>query len=190
MKTIKIHFLITLFTFVVLSCNSEKNKTNKIENKAVDKIANSEESNNINSPCELVSLEDIKNIFAVAEYSIETEDKTLTYSTCIYKWEDEKVFKLQKMADQEIKMVMPSEVLIVMIKKANENMFNQSTKVYKQPQIISNVGDMAIWDNRMSQLTFLSNQYMFHVHVKVTNDEIVNREKAIEVSNLIIKKIK
>jgi len=173
-----------------LSCNSKENKTNKTENKVVDKISNSEESNILNSPCELVSLEDIKNIFAVAEYSIETEDNVLTYTTCIYKWEDAKVFKLQKMAVQEIKMVMPSEVLIVMVKKTNENIFNQSTKVYKQPQVISNVGEMAIWDNRMSHLTFLSKRYMFHVHVKVSNVEIANRQKAIEVSNLIIGKIK
>ncbi len=188
MKTRKINLLITLFALFALACgkNENKNMLNDVDTKS----AQPENTSEINSPCELVSVEDIKNIFAVAEYSIETQDKILTFPTCIYKWEDGKVFSIEKMAGQEIKMERPSEVLIVMVKKVNENMFNQSTKVYKQPQVISNVGDMAIWDTRMSQFTFLSNNYLFHVHVKVSNDEIVNRKKAIEVSNLIIEKIK
>lgn len=83
----------------------------------------------------------------------------------------------------------PSEVLIVMVKKANEDMFKKSTSIYKQPEEISNMGTMAVWDARISQLTFLSNKYMFHVHVKVSNNGIENKEKAIEVSKLIIGKI-
>ncbi len=188
MKTTKINLLITLFALFALACNTKENKN--IPNELVDKSSQSENTSSIQSPCELVSIDDIKNIFAIAEYSIEMQDKVLTHPTCVFKWEDGKVTVSGFIGDQEIKSSMPSEVLIVMVKKANENMFNQSTKVYKQAQVISNVGDMAIWDSRMSQLTFLSNSYMFHVHVKVSNEEIANRKKAIEVSNLIIGKIK
>jgi len=45
-------------------------------------------------------LDDIKNIFAVADVPIETEDKVLTFPTCIYKWEDGQVFSIKEMAGQ------------------------------------------------------------------------------------------
>ena len=68
-------------------------------------------------------------------------------------------------------------------------MYNRSTKVYKQPQAVPNLGDIAIWDSRMSQMSFLSQGYMFHVHVKVSNDDQGNMKKAIEVSNVIASKL-
>jgi len=190
MKARKIHLLFVVISLLILACNSKENKIDATRKTIIDKNDEVEKPSTFDSPCELVSIEDIKNTFAVAEYPIETKDKILTHPTCMYKWEDGQVFSIKKIANQELKMESPSEVLIVMVKKANENKFNQSTKVYKQVQVISNVGDMAVWDSRMSQLTFLSNNYMFHVHVKVSNEEINNQKKAIEVSNLIIKKLK
>lgn len=169
--------------------NSKENKTNASQNKIEDKSAKPEKSSGINSPCELVSIEEVKSMFAVAEHPLEMKDEVYTYPTCVFKWDDGKVTRSSSIGGQEIEANIPSEVLIVMVKNANENMFNRSTKVYKQPQEISNMGTMAVWDSRMSQLTFLSNNYMFHVHVKVSNNDIENKGKAIEVSKLIIRKI-
>ena len=117
------------------------------------------------------------------------KDLVYTYPTCVFKWEDGKITTSVSFGGQEIKSTIPSEVLIVMVKNANEDMFKRSTSVYKQPEEISNMGTMAVWDTRMYQLTFLSNKYIFPVHVKVSNNGIENNEKAIEVSKLIIEKI-
>ena len=187
MKNIKTNLLIMLFAGLAIACNSKVNKSNALQNE----IANqSVKSTAINSPCDLISTEEVKRMFATAEYPIDVKDVVYTYPTCIFKWEDGKITTSLSFGGQEIKSNKPSEVLVVMVKQANEAMFKQSTSVYKQPQDISNLGAMAIWDARMSQLTFLSNKYMFHVHVKVSNNGIENKEKAIEVSKLIIGKIK
>lgn len=189
METLKTYLLIVLFSTLVLSCNSKENKTNTPQNKLTEKSEKLAKSSAINSPCELVSIEEVKSMFAVAEHPLEMKDEVYTYPTCVFKWDDGKVTRSSSIGGQEIKSIIPSEVLIVMVKKANEAMFKQSTSIYKQPQEISNLGSKAVWDSRMSQLTFLSNNYMFHVHVKVSNNDTENKEKAIEVSKLIIRKI-
>ncbi len=190
MKTTKINLLIAVVFLFLLACNNKENKTNTTQNEITKKNTIPEKSSNINSPCELISMDDVKRIFTVAEHPIEMKDVVYTYPTCVYKWEDGKVTWTQSIAGQEIKGNTPSEVLIVMVKNSNENMYNRSIKVYKKSQIIPNLGDIAVWDSRMSQLTFLSNNYMFHVHVKVSNEETENKNKAIEVSNFIIKNLK
>ncbi len=189
MKNIKYHLLIVLFSMLVVACNYKENKTNEPQNEIAKKSTMPEKSSDINSPCELISIEDVKSVFAVAEHPIEMKDVVYTYPTCVYKWEDGKVTWIKSIAGQEIKGNTPSEILIVMVKKANEAMFQKSTSIYKQPQEISNIGSKAVWDSRISQLTFLSKTYMFHVHVKVSNSDNENKEKALEVSKLIIGKL-
>lgn len=171
------------------SCNNKENNTDTNKNEIVDKSTKLKLGSAITSPCELVSMEEVKRIFAVADYPIEMKDVVYTYPTCVFKWEDGKVTVSTSIGKQEIKSTMPSEVLIVMVENSNESMFKRATSVYKQPQEVSNLGTMAIWDMRMSQMTFLSDNYMFHVHVRVAKDDIENKEKAIEVSKLIIGKI-
>lgn len=181
MKIIKNHFLIALVSLFVLACNNKENKMNSTQ-KMPEQLAP------INSPCELISMEEVKSMFAV-ELPIEKKDVVYTYPTCIYRWEDGKITKSVTFGGQEIISKLPSEVLIVMVEKATEAMFKQATAIYKQPQEISNMGTMAVWDSRISQLTFLSNKYMFHVHVKASTNDAENKEKAIKVANHIIKKI-
>jgi len=188
MKTIKVNSLIFLFTMLVLACNNKENKTDTPENNTTEKSTTPKKISSINSPCDLISMEEVKSMFAV-ELPIENKDVVYTYPTCIYRWEEGKFTKSVTFGGQEIKSTRPSEVLIVMVKNANEAMFKQSTTVYKQPQQISNLGSLAVWDSRISQLTILSNNYMFHVHVKVSNNDTENKEKAVEVSKLIIGKL-
>ncbi|MFD2916593.1 hypothetical protein [Psychroserpens luteus] len=188
MKTTINNLLIVLFSTLVFTCTNKENKTDATQNEIVAKSANPKKSADIDSPCELVSMEEVKRIFAI-ELPIELKDVVYTYPTCIYRWKDGKITTSATFGGQEIISKLPSEVLIVMVEKANEAMFKQSTSIYKQPQKVSNVSSMAIWDSRLSQLTFLSNSYLFHVHVKVSKDDLENKEKAIEVSKLIIDKI-
>ncbi len=188
MKTIKNHLLIVLISMLVLACNNKESKTDAPENNTTEKSTTPKKISSINSPCDLISMEEVKSMFSV-ELPIENKDVVYTYPTCIYRWEDGKIATSVSFGGQEIKSTRPSEVLIVMVKNANEAMFKQSTTVYKQPQQISNLGSLAVWDSRISQLTFLSNNYMFHVHVKVSNNDTENKEKAVEVSKLIIGKL-
>lgn len=189
MNTIKSKLVLFIFSMLVFSCQNKEDKRNASQNKNVDENGKTEKSVVINSPCELISMEEVKSMFAVEEYPIELKDVVYTYPTCIYRWKDGKITTSVSFGGQEIKSTRPSEVLIVMVKKATADMFKRSTSIYKEPQEISNIGTMAIWDARMSQLTFLSNNYMFHVHVKVTPNANVNKEKAIAVSELLIKNI-
>ena len=186
MKNIKTNVHLLFFIILLAACNTTEKKTTEVQ----DKSATFEKPAPINSPCELISLEEVKRMFTITEYPIELKDVVYTYPTCIFRWKDGKIITTVSFGGQEIKSVRPSEVLIVMVKNANVAMFKQATSIYKQPQEISTIGSMAIWDVKMAQLTFLSNNYLFHVHVKVSNNDTENKEKAVEVSKLIIKKIK
>ena len=140
------------------------------------------------SPCDLVSVEDVKSICKVSdEFEIIREDKAYTHPTCTFKWKDGKVTKLMRVAGREITTDMPSEIMIVMVNNSNEKMFAQSTSVYKDGVPVNGVGEKATWGTTMSQLTFLSNGYMFHVHVKVSNDYEDNKQKAMEIAHLLIR---
>lgn len=189
MKVIQTNLLTIIFSILLFSCNNTETKKDASQNEVAEINTEQNKAVGFNSPCDLFSLEEVKNMFKIAEIPIEKKDVVYTYPTCVYKWQDGKVTTTTSFGGQEIISKMPSEVLIVMVNEATESMFKQSTSIYKQPQEISNVGKMAIWDSRMSQLTFLSYGYMFHVHLRVTNNDSDNKEKAVEVSKIIIGKI-
>jgi hypothetical protein len=74
------------------------------------------------------------------------------------------------------------------VKDTSDKEFKSIVKVYKNAQTINNIGEMAMWDKKMLQLSFLFKNHLFHIHVKASNDEEINKEKAIEVSKLILGK--
>jgi hypothetical protein len=130
----------------------------------------------------------VKKVFAVASVNINMENVVLTHPTCIFKWEDGKVFYQKYIGNIEVKTNLPSEILIVLVKDISDKEFKSLVKVYKNAQAINNVGEMAIWDKKMLQLSFLIKNNLFHIRVKASNDEEINKEKAIEVSKLILGK--
>tara|TARA_R110000737_G_scaffold347664_1_gene379666 strand:- start:15577 stop:16140 length:564 start_codon:yes stop_codon:yes gene_type:complete len=180
-------FALTL-TLLILSCgNSEGNSASNDESSQSEQVTSKDV--NFNSPCELVSSKEIKSICNVeSKYEIVQADKLYTYPTCTFKWEDKKVSQVTSIGGNEVKYDMPSEVLIVMVSNSTEKMFEQATVVYKDGIDVS-VGEKAIWGNKMSQLTFLAKDYMFHVHLKISNDDSDNKLKAIKVAELLIGKI-
>lgn len=171
--------LIVGISFLFVTCGNKENKTKKITHKKLEVYI---------SPCEFISTEDVKRVFTVESVAIIMENLVLTHPTCIFKWEDSKVFYQKYIGNVEVKTNLPSELLIVLVKDTSDKEFKSIVKVYKNAQKINNIGEMAMWDKKMLQLSFLFKNHLFHIHVKASNDEEINKEKAIEVSKLILGK--
>ena len=54
---------------------------------------------------------------------------------------------------------------------------------------LMDIGDKATWSAKRAQLTFFFNTYLFHVHVRASNDDAVNKKDAIEIAGDIIAKL-
>ena len=144
----------------------------------------------VDSPCELISLEEVKKRFNLdASVEISLEDKAYTYPTCSISWKDGKVTKSMDVGGQSIEVELDSELLIVMVKDANASMYETSISVYTDGIIEDAIGDKATWSDKRAQLTFLSDNYLFHVHVRASNDNVLNRKHAVEIAGSIIAKL-
>ena len=180
--------IITLLSLT--ACAGSNNNTATVPNDDNTETAKGESVTGYESPCELVSLDDVIKLFAIPEdLDIEHKDRVLTYPTCSFVWKDGKVVKTMQVGSNTMDIEMPSKVMIVMVKDANESMYQTSVKVYKDIESVDNVGDMASWGTAMTQLTFLSHHYLFHVNVKTSNDDVENKARAIELAHLIIGKL-
>jgi len=181
MKTLKFTLIISLFAFF----NSCGNSSNNSESETAQEEDSS--TSNVSSPCQLIAASDISNMFSVPSgIEVKMEDKALTYPTCTFKW-DEKF--ADKMGSSSIDVELSKEVLIVLVNNANQSIFKRSTVVYKDGVAIADLGDQAIWGDKMHQLTFLAQNTLMHVNVKVSADNAVNKAKAIEIAKLIISKL-
>jgi len=183
MKNTKINLLIVVVSLFAWSCNNKENKGGETTSLKSEKVVE------INSPCDFISLEEVESMFVVDMDNIEMQNVVLTHPTCIFKWEDGKVFNQSYIENTKVKVNLPSELLIVMAKDISDTQFNTVVKVYKDAQSVNNLGEMAVWGKKISQLSFLYKNYLFHVHVKVSNDDEINKEKAIEVAKLILGKL-
>lgn len=186
-KKLTIALSLPLFIF---SCG-ESNDSNEVDmEKIVNEVMSDDKEISIGSPCELVLVDDVRSICNVgSEFEISQEDKEYTHPTCTFKWEDGKVTHKMNIGGNEMSVGMPSEVMIVMVVNSNEQMFTQSTSVYKDGVNVEGVAEKATWTSKMSQLTILSNGYLFHVHLKSSNDDTVNKKQAIEVVELLMSKL-
>jgi len=182
----KLTFALSVSLFIFSCIDSTKVDKEKVFNEVV--TGNTEILPG--SPCELISVDDVKSICNVSnEVEIVQEDKVYTHPTCTFEWKDGKVTHVMSVGGRDMTIDLPSEVMIVMVSNSNEKMFGQSTSVYKDGVSVDEVGEKAMWGIKMSQLTFLSNGYMFHVHIKVSDDNEDNKQKAIEVAHLLSSKI-
>lgn len=187
-KKISILSIVTLF---LASCggSTTEEDLNLLEDR-MEEMMDENSSTVGDSPCDLISSDEIVSLFGIpSEFEVVQAEKDYTYPTCTFKWKDGKVYQEMKIGNQEIKTEIDSEVLIVMVEKSNKKMFDQATKVYKDGIEVNGVGDNAIWGGEMSQLTFLSGDYIFHVNVKARNFSDKNKAKAIEIAKLLISKI-
>lgn len=177
----------SLLAFSFSACGSgEEPATN---NDSSSDIAQSVETDAppADSPCELFSEADVRDLFGVAEtIEISIEDKDYTYPTCSYKWEDKKVQRTTKVGSMEVTTDMPSELMLVTVSNANEKMFDRSVQVYKDGIPVEGVGEKAMWGEQMAQLSVMGNGMLYHIHVKANNDDSINKEKAIAIAKKIL----
>lgn len=139
------------------------------------------------SPCDLLTDDEIKStldLSAEAETTVKERDKP--FPSCFYKWESITYFG-KTIGTQPLEY--PAEMSIVMLSKANKDMYETSIKTYDDGQKVNDVGDMATWSDNMNQVTFLYRGKLIHVHVKLNTDTASNRTKAIKLAQLIGKKL-
>ncbi len=139
------------------------------------------------SPCEFLTNTEIKNALDIpADAQTSKVKKNTTYPSCFYKWESitfpYEVYK-GRMADY------PAELSIVLATNINKKLYEQSIAVYKDAEAINDVGEMATWSKKMSQITFLYNNNLIHVHTKISADAAANKSKSIKIAKLIIERL-
>jgi hypothetical protein len=181
---------VVLASIILLAYASTENTINDLEGEEIAACGPHSESSNFDSPCELISLEEVKKRFKLdASIEISSEDEVYTYPTCTYSWKDGKVSKSMDIGGQKMNIELDSKLLIVMVKDVNESNYEASISVYSDGQYEGGIGDKATWSPNRAQLTFLFDRYLFHVHVKASNDNAVNRKNAIEIAGDIIAKL-
>lgn len=183
----KSFFLIIVFLpFFFMACSSGSD--GESDSTTASKTATNVKS--IKSPCEVITSQDIKEFFKVEDTTeIKVEESSTTFPMCSYEWGEDVFMSHMKVGDHDIEYGSPAKVTIVMAKGVSNGGFEQSTSVYKDPEDISGIGEMARWSPKMSQLTFLIKGTLFHVHIKVSADKEANKSKAIELSKLILQKV-
>jgi len=141
-------------------------------------------------PCDLISEAEIKSICNMPDSAKATiEKKERTYTSCFYTWENYTFNRVMEMAGMNVDIPIPAEMSIVPVKNATEDMFETSTKVYKDGEVITGLGDKAIWGAQMSQLTFLAKGQMIHLHLVVSDDAASNKTMALEIAAVLVKNL-
>ncbi len=144
----------------------------------------------IESPCEILSEAEIKDVLEIPSDAETTmNEKDTTFPVCFYKWKSITFPSTMKMGSIEKTLDYPAELSIVLVKNASENKFNTSVSIYDDGENQDDVAEMAVWSPKKAQLTFLSGDYLIHVHVRTTADVAANRAKAVQVAKMIVNKI-
>lgn len=181
-----------LFIIAILSISvaCDTKQSAQSNNQESSEVLSSSKKELDKSPCELVSQSTIKKVLSIPEDSTaEMKDVMRTYPSCFYKWENISFSKTKMVGTNEMKIDYPTEVTIVLVKNANEDMYQRSIKVYKDGQTQDGIGEMATWGDKMSQITFLSNGTMIHLHVQMSSKDSENKESALKIASKIVQNL-
>jgi len=172
-----------LFVAILLSIvackNSDKSSSEEVEissHKSTEK-----------SPCEVLTDAEIKIALDIpADVKTSKTKKSTPYPVCYYKWESitfpYEVFN-GRMTDRT------AEMSIVWAVNVNKKLYEQSISVYKDGKTINNVGEMAIWSQKMGQITFLKNGNLIHVKAETSANEYSNKAQSVKVAKLLTQKL-
>lgn len=175
----KIIYLLAIFLISIACGNSEKSSSEKKEN-ATAKTSDQ-------SPCELLSESEIKKALSIpADTETDIKEKDRPFPSCFYKWESITwPYEVMNgyMADYA------AEMSIILVTDMNKEKYEQSISYYKDGETINDIGDMATWGEKQSQVTFLYKGKLIHVHCKTSPDAASNKDKTIKIAKLIVKKL-
>ena len=182
-----LYLLFASLSFFLFACNS----SNSDGESGAATLSKSENSGkNVTSPCEIITLNDIKDHFKIQDtMEVILSDNSVTFPMCSYEWGKDLVMGKITVGKKTVEYGSPAQVTIVMVKNVPSSAFEQSTQVYKDAEEISGIGEEAIWGAKMSQLTFLQKTTLYHVNVKASSDKEKNKNDAIALSKLILKKV-
>ena len=180
----KFLLLFTVFIFTIACKNSEKsNSEDAIREKVEPASAQQTEQN----PCTLLSHLEIKQALSIPEEAqTSMEEKNTTYPSCYYKWKSITwPYEVMKghMADYT------AEMSIVWVTDMTPDNYNTAVSYFKDGEEITGIGEMATWDEKKTQLTFLYNGNLMHVHARTSANAASNKAKALNVAELLVSKL-
>lgn len=179
--------IVAIFS-ISLACNTKKSTLS--DNQEGAKVQSSGNNETDKSPCDLVDLTTLQKFLSIPEDTTpEIKDVMRTYPSCFYEWENISFSKTKMVGNNEMKLDYPTQVSIILVKDANEDMYQQSIKVYKDAKAQDGIGEMATWGEKMSQITFLSNGYMVHLHVEMSSKASENKQNALKIASEIVQNL-
>ena len=175
-------------TFVLFSCGDNNTSNADLLKDRMEEVQNTDRDL-VDSPCELLSTEEMANVCSIpSTVEITQLAKMYTYPTCVYSWNDGKCIQ-ESFSGGHSTFVVDNNVMIVMVEDATDDIFEMSTGVYKDGVSVDNVGEKAMWGEKMSQLSFMAKGYMFHVNVKILPSAEENKKAAIDIARFLAEKL-
>lgn len=170
-----IFYFILVSTFI--SCNNE--------NPDKDSDTSTTKSRNA-SPCEILSEAQILNILELpSSAKAEIEYKDITYPSCKYTWKNQSFKTDLELPDGRRKTIdYPSELYVILVHNVSDKQYQQSIEFYKDASKVDDIGEKAVYSPQRRQVTFLKNNTLLHINLRVSGDESVNKEKVFELSKL------
>ncbi|MBA6152016.1 hypothetical protein [Gelidibacter maritimus] len=171
--------LIAIVLSVFACGNSEKSNS--------DKIQDGSDKSRAQSPCELLSETEIKNTLSIpTETETSMKEKNTTFPTCFYKWESI-TWPYEVMNGHMANYA--AEMSIVQVSNIKEAQYKSSVSYYKDGESVDDIGDMATWSTKKTQLTFLYKGNLIHVHARTSADADSNKTQTLALAKLIIDKL-
>lgn len=143
----------------------------------------------LDSACAIFSDDEIRGFFDIAEGTeLKVSRSGQAFPACNYEWGKDLVVRQIQAGGRDIEVRDPAKVMLVVAPDVTADNFQTSTAVYRQPQDVSGIGDMARWDEGMSQLSFLAGADLFHINVKASSDPAENRRLAEALALQVLEK--
>ena len=145
---------------------------------------------NLDSACGIFSEAEFRQHFVIAEgMALETSESGGSFPACNYQWGEDLVERHIQAGGRDIQIHEPAKVMLVVARDVSADNFQTATGVYRQPQDVAGIGDMARWDDGMSQLSFLVGRDLFHINVKASSDAEENRRLAEDMAQRLLQKL-
>lgn len=144
----------------------------------------------VDSACALFSSDEIREVFQIpGETELKVSKSGQAFPACNYEWGTDLVVRTIQAGGRDIEVKEPAKVVLVVATDVTADNFQTSTAVYRDPQDVAGIGDMARWDDGMSQLSVLAGADLFHINVKASSDKEENRRQAEAVARRLLQKL-